>query len=441
MNKNKSIVLLSISVVLIIFIAVFSFMPVKLAMGNYDYHSPVNQLVHSLDFANGNYITFDIENADEDKKDETISVLQNRMKLIEERLGVQGISQAILSTTTNTLSVQIPDDEEIDMGTMFNILGSQGDLVISLNEDGSEPFIPYDDEGNELSWAECIEKCIAIYDNTASKNPFGISFTVNEFGLNALKEGTAGVTSESTLHFIMDGDVIGKPNLQNQITNRTNQITGYDSVKMAQTLAIKFISGMYPLQITNTMDYQTVNPTLGENALLAIGIALLVVLVASIVVFIVKHGLLGVASSLSLMIFIILLVLSYAYLPLNQYFSLSAAVGVLFGICVFVAYNLVFCRLIKRQYNLSDKKTFDTAFSEAYSQLLKVVIDSGVCILLAAIAFWIISVGVVSTIAMAVVFSIVLSAICVLLFTRGYIKRLRKITQDDKKFKLSAEVK
>ncbi len=441
MNKTKSIVLLSISVVLIIFLAVFCFMPAKLAIGNYDYYSPVNQLVHSLDLANGNYITFDIENADTDKLDETISVLQNRMKLIEERLGVQGISQAILSTTNNTLSVQIPDDEEIDIGSMFNILGSQGDLVISLKEDGSEPFIPYDDEGNKLSWADCIEKCIAIYDNTASKNPYGISLTVNEYGLNALKEGTAGVKEDSTLYFIMDGEVIGKPSLKSQITNKTNQITGYNTVAMAQTLAIKFISGMYPLDITNTMDYQTVNPTLGENSLLALGIALLAVVVVSVVVFIVKYGLMGVAYALSLGLFLILLVLSYAYLPLNQYFSLSAAVGVLFGICVFIAYNLLFTKLLKRQYNSSDKKTFSTAFAEAYSYLLKIVLDSGVCLLLAAILFWIISTGIVSTFAMAIVFSTILSIVCVLLFTRGYIKSLRKITQDDKKFKLTAEVK
>ena len=222
MNKTKSVITMIILALLIVCLTALTFMPVKIQLGNYDYCSPVNQLLYSMDLVEGNYVSFKVDGAnDSDKLQETISILQNRLKLIQERLGVEGISDSVVSVNNDILNIQLPQDDQITYSTLFAIIGAQGELVISLSEDGSNPFIPYDEEGNELTWAQCIKSCVAIVDSTATSNPYGISLEVNEYGLEALKEGTKDVSSQSNIYFILDGQIIGQPTISSQITMAT----------------------------------------------------------------------------------------------------------------------------------------------------------------------------------------------------------------------------
>ena len=431
MNKSKSIVLLCIAVAVILFVAVFTFMPTTLKTGNYDYHSPVNQLAYAYELSNGNYVTYKIEGAsDKEKLDKTLDVLQKRMRLIEERLGVGGFSNAVLSVSDNAISIDMPADKNISINTIFDILGKQGELAISLKEDGSNPMIPYDNEKNELSWSDCITKCIAIYDNSSSKASYGISMTVNDFGLEALKAGTAEVTSNSTIYFILDGKTIGKPSISSQITNKTNQITGLQTPAEAQTLSIQFITGKYPLKITNTSNIVTISAVAGKNAFVVFGIALAAMVVVFIMYSIVKYRLFGVAMTLSLLCCLIILAFAYAYLPLGQVVSIAALAGFAFAVATFMLLNLVFAEFVTRRFESSDKKTFDTAVAEAFRVVVKLVLDVCIPLLIAAILVWIIASGVAEVIAMAMVFALVITVFCTLILTKASFKNLHNVAGD-----------
>ena len=76
MNKTKSVVMLIIITVLILFLAVFSFWPTKIKMGVRDYSSPVNQFALSIDLADSNNVTFKIaEDATQEDLEATVAVL------------------------------------------------------------------------------------------------------------------------------------------------------------------------------------------------------------------------------------------------------------------------------------------------------------------------------------------------------------------------------
>ena len=441
MNKTKSVITTIVLALLIVFLAVVTLMPVKLQLGNYDYCSPVNQLVLGMDLADENYISYKLIGAsDESKLEKTIDVMQNRLKLIEERLGVEGISESVVSINEDLLNVQLPVDDQITQSTIFAILVGQGNLVISLSEDGSAPFIPYDDEGNELSWAECIKSCVAILSETTTTNPYGISLEVNEYGLEALKAGTASVTSDSTIYFIMDGKVIGQPSISAQITTATSQITGYPDVQTAQTLAIQFVSGEYPLEVIATNDYYAVEPVLGEDALKAIYIAVLAVVLVMIVVFIIKNGAIGLATTLALLAYLVLALFAFVYLPFGQNAPLMAVVGFIVSIMVFALLNSIYAYVVRRQFSSSDKKSFSTAMMEAFGTVVKVVVDVCVVLFVLAVVVALIAVGTLRNMALAVAICDVVCILIIMLITRGFLKLFGNMINNKNKIKISMEV-
>lgn len=273
MNKRKSITLLVISIVLILLLGVMTFCPVVVPLGNVDYHSPVTLIEYGLDLKGGYFVTFEVnKNELSDSEyaegfDEVIDTLEDRMSLIESRMGIQGFTEALVASSPaeGLVSVEVPATESaLSISDVFDILGSKGELVISLNEDGSEPFIPKNAQGDELTWNDCIVRADAIYDSSTSS--YGIYVEFDDFGLEALKEGTSAITSSTPIYFILDGETISNPNVSSQITSNYSQITGLSTPVAAQTMAIQFMSGSYPLDVVNTMDFNDVGAELGNDA-------------------------------------------------------------------------------------------------------------------------------------------------------------------------------
>ena len=296
MNKRKSITLLVISIVLILLLGVMTFCPVVVPLGNVDYHSPVTLIEYGLDLKGGSFVTFEVnKNELSDSEyaegfDEVIATLEDRMSLIESRMGIQGFTEALVASSPaeGLVSVEVPATESaLSISDVFGILGSKGELVISLNEDGSEPFIPKNAQGDELTWNECIVRADAIYDSSTSS--YGIYVEFDDFGLEALKEGTSAITSSTPIYFILDGETISNPNVSSQITSNYSQITGLSTPVAAQTMAIQFMSGSYPLDVVNTMDFNDVGAELGNDTanmlLLVYAVMSVLIIVAFIAVY------------------------------------------------------------------------------------------------------------------------------------------------------------
>ena len=447
MNKRKSITLLVISIVLILLLGVMTFCPVVVPLGNVDYHSPVTLIEYGLDLKGGSFVTFEVnKNELSDSEyaegfDEVIATLEDRMSLIESRMGIQGFTEALVASSPaeGLVSVEVPATESaLSISDVFGILGSKGELVISLNEDGSEPFIPKNAQGDELTWNECIVRADAIYDSSTSS--YGIYVEFDDFGLEALKEGTSAITSSTPIYFILDGETISNPNVSSQITSNYSQITGLSTPVAAQTMAIQFMSGSYPLDVVNTMDFNDVGAELGNDTANMLLLVYAVMSVLIIVAFIAVYRLMGVAFTLSFLFYLILLAFSIAFIPLAQFMSLAGFVGLFFGLAMFAAFNAVLLGNINSEFKKG--KSFELSFDDGFKKSVWTILNGAIVVLLGLILIWIIGTGSIEIFAMGATFSLVLGLIATFLFTRGYVKVLRGVSPDnDKAFGIVKEDK
>ena len=447
MNKRKSITLLVISIVLILLLGVMTFCPVVVPLGNVDYHSPVTLIEYGLDLKGGSFVTFEVnKNELSDSEyakgfDEVIATLEDRMSLIESRMGIQGFTEALVASSPaeGLVSVEVPATESaLSISDVFGILGSKGELVISLNEDGSEPFIPKNAQGDELTWNECIVRADAIYDSSTSS--YGIYVEFDDFGLEALKEGTSAITSSTPIYFILDGETISNPNVSSQITSNYSQITGLSTPVAAQTMAIQFMSGSYPLDVVNTMDFNDVGAELGNDTANMLLLVYAVMSVLIIVAFIAVYRLMGVAFTLSFLFYLILLAFAIAFIPLAQFMSLAGFVGLFFGLAMFAAFNAVLLGNINSEFKKG--KSFELSFDDGFKKSVWTILNGAIVVLLGLILIWIIGTGSIEIFAMGATFSLVLGLIATFLFTRGYVKVLRGVSPDnDKAFGIVKEDK
>lgn len=447
MNKRKSITLLVISIVLILLLGVMTFCPVVVPLGNVDYHSPVTLIEYGLDLKGGSFVTFEVnKNELSDSEyaegfDEVIATLEDRMSLIESRMGIQGFTEALVASSPaeGLVSVEVPATESaLSISDVFGILGSKGELVISLNEDGSEPFIPKNAQGDELTWNECIVRADAIYDSSTSS--YGIYVEFDDFGLEALKEGTSAITSSTPIYFILDGETISNPNVSSQITSNYSQITGLSTPVAAQTMAIQFMSGSYPLDVVNTMDFNDVGAELGNDTANMLLLVYAVMRVLIIVAFIAVYRLMGVAFTLSFLFYLILLAFAIAFIPLAQFMSLAGFVGLFFGLAMFAAFNAVLLGNINSEFKKG--KSFELSFDDGFKKSVWTILNGAIVVLLGLILIWIIGTGSIEIFAMGATFSLVLGLIATFLFTRGYVKVLRGVSPDnDKAFGIVKEDK
>ena len=447
MNKRKSITLLVISIVLILLLGVMTFCPVVVPLGNVDYHSPVTLIEYGLDLKGGSFVTFEVnKNELSDSEyaegfDEVIATLEDRMSLIESRMGIQGFTEALVASSPaeGLVSGEVPATESaLSISDVFGILGSKGELVISLNEDGSEPFIPKNAQGDELTWNECIVRADAIYDSSTSS--YGIYVEFDDFGLEALKEGTSAITSSTPIYFILDGETISNPNVSSQITSNYSQITGLSTPVAAQTMAIQFMSGSYPLDVVNTMDFNDVGAELGNDTANMLLLVYAVMSVLIIVAFIAVYRLMGVAFTLSFLFYLILLAFAIAFIPLAQFMSLAGFVGLFFGLAMFAAFNAVLLGNINSEFKKG--KSFELSFDDGFKKSVWTILNGAIVVLLGLILIWIIGTGSIEIFAMGATFSLVLGLIATFLFTRGYVKVLRGVSPDnDKAFGIVKEDK
>ena len=447
MNKRKSITLLVISIVLILLLGVMTFCPVVVPLGNVDYHSPVTLIEYGLDLKGGSFVTFEVnKNELSDSEyaegfDEVIATLEDRMSLIESRMGIQGFTEALVASSPaeGLVSVEVPATESaLSISDVFGILGSKGELVISLNEDGSEPFIPKNAQGDELTWNECIVRADAIYDSSTSS--YGIYVEFDDFGLEALKEGTSAITSSTPIYFILDGEAISNPNVSSQITSNYSQITGLSTPVAAQTMAIQFMSGSYPLDVVNTMDFNDVGAELGNDTANMLLLVYAVMSVLIIVAFIAVYRLMGVAFTLSFLFYLILLAFAIAFIPLAQFMSLAGFVGLFFGLAMFAAFNAVLLGNINSEFKKG--KSYELSFDDGFKKSVWTILNGAIVVLLGLILIWIIGTGSIEIFAMGATFSLVLGLIATFLFTRGYVKVLRGVSPDnDKAFGIVKEDK
>lgn len=422
MSKRKSIICLSILVFVMLFVAIFSVMP-SFKMGLYDYQSPLSQIKLGLDLKGGVYVTFEVDEESLEDVEDVDSAITNTAKIMQDRLAAKGYTEAVVTAVNSTsgaknIRVEIPDVSDPDEA--FEILSKPASLEIRMKSE----------TGELATESTNIVSAVAVVDRDNTEY-YAVQLQLNREGQSDMAYATsASKISHGTdkVFFMLDGEVISSPTVQGQISGEYSTISGQMTREQAEALAIQISSGAYEISFKDQIERRVVSATLGEEAIQTVLIAGVISIVLIIVFLVLLYGAFGVAASLALFGYTVLMILALAILPFVQ-LTLPGIAGIILGIGMAVDANIIMFERIKDEYR--NGKSFKSAYEDGFKRSLSAIIDSNITTLIGGITLWALATGSVQGFAVTLVFSVVISLFSALLMTRLFANLLMPITGEE----------
>ena len=356
-----------------------------------------NTVKLGLDLAGGvsiTYQTVDPNPSDVDMAD-TIYKLQKRVE-------DYSTEAEVYQEGSNRINIDIPGVS--DASTILEDLGKPGSLQFM------------DPEGNVVVDGKMVTSAQAgITENQTTKaKEYIVQLQLNDAGTKAFAEATSAHVGEQI--FIMyDGEMVSAPYVREPITGGQCSITGIGGYEEAERLAstIRIGSLSLPLQELRS---NVVGAKLGQSAMASSMKAGAIGLLALAILMIVVFRLPGVASVLSLIMYVALEIIILAMFNENITLTLPGIAGIVLSIGMAVDANCVIFTRIKEEIGLG--KTVASAIKTGFQKALSAIIDGNVTTLIAAIVLMFRGSGTVVGFAQTLTIGIVLSMLTALFVTK-----------------------
>ena len=410
MKKKSSIIKLSIIGVITIIGLVLSFCTFNIGLTTFKSFSSAIKL--GLDLKGGVYAVYEMDST-EDTTDASTRLNATRTRL-ERLLMSRGYSEAtVVREGSERIRVEVPDVD--NPGDIFTIIGKPAELKFVL-----------DSTGETVLTGRNVLKAAAMYDNNGSPV---VSLSLDSVGTEAFRK----VTSENqgqTMSIVttVDGkdDTISKPTINAVITNGQAIIDGMESFDAAQALADQITSGQFEVKLS-LLETSTVSPTLGEQALFYGIIAGIVGLVLVMAFLIWRYRMLGVISSMALLLYTVFMLFFLSVLPWVQ-LTLPGIAGIILSIGMAVDANVIIFERIRDEYK--NGKSLLASSHAGFKKATMAIVDSNVTTIIAAIVLMIFGTGSIQGFAITLLVGILLSLFTSMLVTRKLVKYFIAIMPD-----------
>ncbi|PRR75416.1 protein translocase subunit SecD [Clostridium thermopalmarium] len=393
-QKTKSTVIFIVLVCLVGLLAYSGFAGIKNIFG---YRvKPFSEAINrGLDLQGGISVLEEIkaDNVDNDTIERTIEMLSMRVNPD----GVKEIS--IQREGKNKIRIEIPG--EFDSKKVLDSIGKTGKLEFKGPDD------------KVILTGSDVENATAYLDDMG--NP--------TIGLELKSEGTKKF-AEATKKFLnqpisiyMDEELLTSPTVQSVITNGKATITGSKSLEEAKRQANIIKSGALPVTL-EAVEFKTVGATLGSNALPlsmkagAIGISLILLFM------IIYYRRPGIMASIALIIYVILVLGTFAAVGVTL--TLSGIAGFLLTVGMAVDANVLIFERIKEELKLG--KSIKTAVDAGFNRALSSILDSNITTIIAAVVLYYLGSGAVKGFATTLMIGIIISIFTALTITKALIK-------------------
>ena len=432
MKKSKGIVIL---LVLVLLLGGLSYVAVN-GVGENKTGS-ASSIKLGLDLAGGVSITYQVvgdEAPDKEAMKDTIYKLQQR---------VEGYStEAIVyQEGIDRINIEIPGVS--DANAILEELGKPGSLYF-IAETDSEGNANYTggammNTDGTYSMNYTLNKTIEELEADGSIVLLGTDVADAQGGYNSDTMGNQQVviqlklTDEGTKKFATatekaykngesiaiyyDGTFVSVPKVNAVINNGTAEITGMSSLEEAQRTASIIRIGGLQLQLEE-LHSKVVGAQLGTEAidtsLKAAAIGLVIVILFMIAVYFIP----GLAASLALCLYTVLIVILLDGFDMTL--TLPGIAGIILSIGMAVDANVIIFARIREE--LVTGKTVQSAMKIGFDKALSAIIDGNVTTLIAAIILWIMGTGSVKGFAQTLVLGIALSMFTALFVTRLLMK-------------------
>lgn len=274
---------------------------------------------------------------------------------------------------------------------------ADGCAVLSGTDVASSEAVSHTDEYN------VTQNVVALQFTGEAAQIFG-----NETGAVAGKAGLYG-----TIAIYYDQELLSVPMVSNRIDGGEAQITGMSDFSEAEELAQNIRIGGLKLELQELRS-NVVGAQLGTEAIATSILAGMIGLVIVIIFMITVYRIPGLASSLALMIYIILIMLGINLFEITL--TLPGIAGIILSVGMAVDANVIIFARIREE--LADGITVESAIKSGFSKALSAIIDGNVTTLIAAIVLMIMGSGSIKGFAYTLALGIIASMFTALFITK-----------------------
>ena len=398
MTKRKSIVILSIFAVLVILAIVFSCVSIEGGgLGRYDYIAYAKAISMGLDLKGGVYAVFEAEKPEDQSDSEFKQSLEGTALSLESLLFSKGFTEAIVSTSNNRITVEVPDVEDSD--TVFDLIGRPATLEFKESED-SEVLV----SGKNLSNAY-------VARNENQQIVIAIEFDAQ--GTEDFAAATEKLNGK-TMGIYVNGELLMEPTVNSVISNGKATIEGNYTYDQAYDLSVQLLAGSFDLDL-ELIESKLVNATLGSTAIRGSLIAGLVGVILIFIFMAVIYRMLGLAANLALVYYIVTFLFFLSVFPWVQ-LTLPGIAGIILSIGMAIDANVIISERIKDEYKTG--KSIKYAVSVGFKKSYSAIIDSNITTILSSIVLWWLGPSTVKGFAITLLIGIILSLFTSLVVTR-----------------------
>ncbi len=379
-----------------------------------------------LDLAGGVSITYEVVG---DKP--TAEQLADTVTMMQKRAEVHSTDSSVVTDEKGRIEIDIPgvsDAEEV-----LADLGKEGSLDFVAQDD-----LTYDDDGNPV-YSKVILTGKDIKDaeagtkqdeNTKNKEHV-VSLKLKSKGTKAFAKATEeAAPSKKVIHIIYDGKILSSPSVRTAITNGEAEISGgFDTYDKAKELADYIRIGALPVEL-KAVQSQVVGAQLGQDAIDtsliagAIGFALVILFM------IVFYRLPGVAASLALVFYLVVMLVALNGLDITL--TLPGVAGIILNIGMAVDANVIIFTRIKEE--LATGKSVKQSIKLGFDKALSAIVDGNVTTLIAAAVLYAKGSGTVKGFATTLAIGIILSMFTALFITKVILNAMYALGVDDVKY-------
>lgn len=405
MSKTKSIVILTVLAILIAFFGAASFVQFEIPNSTKDYMSIFGTIGKGIDLEGGYYAVLtpkDGETATSEEYDAVIETLRSR-------LDENGYTEATITRQDNGLRVEIPAIDNPD--DVMQLIGDQGELQFR------------DSKGNVKVRGEHVADARSGYDQNGDPTVY-LEFTTE--GAKLFASATKAIAAkedgvDNKLSIYLGDRLISSPTVSEEIANGQATITGIGSIDTAKTIASVIKSGSLEIAF-EISESRAITATLGDNILDGAMIAAAIGLVVIFALMIIFYKGMGVASSLALMIYVILYVAILAIFPGVQ-LTFPGIAGIILSIGMAVDANVVIFERVKDEYG--NGKRVKAAVDAGFKRAVITVLDSNVTIIIASVVLWLFCSGSIKGFAITLFLGVIVSLFTAIFVTRWLINVMK----------------
>ena len=397
---------------------------------------------YGLDLDGGTSLTYtaDTSSIPPEDVEGAMNTLRNT---IERRVNIFGVSEPVVlvekgsvfgdDANQNRLVVELPG--VTDVTEAINAIGQTPLLEFKLQKDGAQIAVDSPDLLDVTSEEELLARVDELYTPTgltggqlkraqlvfAQLHGGGTSGAIVQIQFN--DEGSklfADITRDnvgSSLAIFLDGKVISSPVIQQEIIGGTAQITGQFSAEEARDLVQNLNFGALPLPI-DLLETQTIGASLGHETLNE-GVSALLYAFAIIFVFLlIWYRLPGLLASVSLLIYIVIMLALFKLIPVTL--TSSGLAGFILSLGMAVDANILVFERVKEE--LRGGRSLRDAVEEGFKRAWLPIRDGNLSsVISASVLFWLSGTSLVKGFALVFGIGVVVSMLTAVTISRTFL--------------------